>query len=120
MCSACKIEVDQHVKQVAPDEPPIGTGAFLRVLIPAILAPVLVLIVSYFAFNWGKELILHRAMAAEVATEPMPIARRPAPIANTIDAGGKKFIPGSFLPTCDGPLKTYAYFSNRNCKADYF
>ncbi|MBL8819875.1 MAG: hypothetical protein JNL58_27870 [Planctomyces sp.] len=54
VCPACNIEVDLQGKQVSPDEPPISTAAFLRVLIPALLAPVLVLIVSYFAFDWGK------------------------------------------------------------------
>ncbi len=87
VCPACKIEVDLHGKEVAPDEPPISTAAFLCVLIPALLAPVLVLIVSYFAFKWGKELISQQVMAAEVAVEAMPIARRPAPIANSFDAG---------------------------------
>ncbi len=90
VCPACKIEVDLQGKQVAPDEPPISTAAFLRVLIPALLAPVLVLIFSYFVFCWGKELISRQAMAAEVASETPPIARRPAPVANTFDAGGEE------------------------------
>ena len=81
VCPGCKIEVDLQGKQVAPDEPPISTAAFLRVLIPALLAPVFVLIVSYFAFYWAQELILQRAMAAEVASEPIPTAGRPAPLA---------------------------------------
>jgi hypothetical protein len=87
VCPDCKIEVDLQGKQVAPDEHPISTSAFLRVLVPAPLAPVLVLIVSYFAFYRATELISQRAMAAEVATEPIPIARRPSPIANTFEAG---------------------------------
>jgi len=87
VCPACQIEVDLQGKQVAPEEPPISTAAFLRVLIPALLAPVLVLIVSYVAFNWAKELISQHVMAAEIAAEALPIARRPAPIANTFDAG---------------------------------
>lgn len=87
VCPDCKIEVDLQGKQVAPDEPPVSTAAFLRVLVPTLLSPVLVLIVSYFAFYWAKALISQRAMAAEVATEPIPIARHPSPIANTFDAG---------------------------------
>lgn len=54
VCPACQIEVDLQGKQVSPDEPPISTAAFLRVVVPALLAPVLVLIVSCVAFNWGK------------------------------------------------------------------
>lgn len=85
VCPACQIEVDLQGNQVAPEEPPVSTAAFLRVLIPALLAPVLVLVASCFAFHWGKEFILQRAMATEVAAELMPIARRPAPMANTFD-----------------------------------
>lgn len=33
------------------------------------LAPVLVLVVSYFAFYWAKELILQRAMSAEMESQ---------------------------------------------------
>lgn len=85
VCPACQIEVDLQGKEVAPDEPPVSTATFLRVMAPSLLAPVLVLVASYLAFHWGKELILQRAMATEVAPELMPIARRPAPTANTFD-----------------------------------
>ncbi len=40
-CPACKIEVDLQGKQVSPDEPPISTAAFLRVIVMALLGPVL-------------------------------------------------------------------------------
>lgn len=92
VCPACKIEVDLHGEQVAPDEPPLSTAAFLRVLVPALLAPVLIVGVSYGVFCWGKEWILQQAMAAEFDTEPLPIARRPAPLANTFDADREKIL----------------------------
>lgn len=73
VCPACKIEVDMQGKQVSPDEPPISTAAFLRVLIPALLAPVLVLIVSYFAFNWAKVQIKSYMLQPEIqAAETTP------------------------------------------------
>jgi len=87
VCPVCKVEVDMQGKQVSLDEPPISTAALLRVIIPALLAPVLVLIVSYFAFDWGKELIEHQALATEVKSDTPIISRRPAPVANTFDAG---------------------------------
>ncbi len=46
-----------------------------------------ILIVSYFAFEWGKELIKQQALAVEVESEAPVITRRPAPIGNTFDAG---------------------------------
>ena len=85
VCPACKVEVDLQGKEVAADEPPVSTATFLRVMAPSLLAPVLVLVASCLAFHWGKGLILQRAMATEVAPELMPIARRPAPTANTFD-----------------------------------
>ncbi len=70
-CPQCHIEVDLQGNQVPPDEPPIGTAAFLRVLVPALTAPLLVLIVSCFAFSWGKAhiknfMLLPQVVAAEI------------------------------------------------------
>lgn len=87
VCPACKVEVDLQGKQVSHDEPPIRISAFLRVMVPALLAPALILFVSYFVFCWGKGLISQQVMAAEVAFQAQPIVRRQSPIANTFDAG---------------------------------
>ncbi len=74
VCPTCKIEVDLNGKPVSPDEPPISTAAFLRVLVPALLAPVLVVIVSYLAFDWSKAQIKSFMLQPEVhAAETTPV-----------------------------------------------
>lgn len=56
-CQRCQIEVNLQGNRVSEDEPPIGTAAFLRVMVPMLLTPVLAVVVGYFVFFWGKDLI---------------------------------------------------------------
>jgi hypothetical protein len=61
-CPRCHIEVDLHGQQVSLDEPPISTGALLRVLVPTLLAPVMVVVASYFVFFWAMDQIKAAAL----------------------------------------------------------
>lgn len=86
-CQRCQIEVDLQGNRVSEDEPPIGTAA-LRVMVPMLLTPVLAVVVGYFVFFWGKDLIKQQeVMAAEVTPAAPLISRRPSPVADTFDAG---------------------------------
>ena len=74
-CTRCRIELDMQGNRISGDEPPISTAVFLRVLVPTLLAPVILLIVLYIAFFWGEEQIKSYMLEPEVhAAEPLPAA----------------------------------------------
>ncbi len=85
-CQQCQIEVDLQGNRVSEDESPISAAAFWRVLGPALMTPVLVVVVSYFVFFWGKELIRQQAMASDVEAVAPVISRRLAPNATKFGA----------------------------------
>lgn len=86
-CQRGQIEVDLQGNRISEDESPIGTAAFLRVMVPMLLTLVLAVGVGYFVFFWGKDLIKQQVMAAEVTPAAPLISRRPSPVADTFDAG---------------------------------
>jgi len=72
-CRSCQSEVDLQGRQVSLDEPPISTAAFWRVLGPALMTSILVVVVSYFLFFWAKVQIKSYMLQPEIhAAETTP------------------------------------------------
>lgn len=86
-CAQCQIEVDLQGNVIASDAPAISNRAFFTALTSVLLVPILAVAAAGFVFFRGKELIEQQASASEVEAGTPVILRRPAPVANTFDAG---------------------------------